>query len=82
MLWTTLSTLHNWAAEFKRGRESLEDDPRSRRIVPLSDPLELHVVFQDILFHYLLTQENIDSFHHLVMDDRHLTVNQIANALG
>ena len=28
---TALSTVKKWAAEFKRGRESLEDDPRSGR---------------------------------------------------
>lgn len=28
----TLSTVQKWAAEFKRGRESLEDDPRSGRL--------------------------------------------------
>ena len=27
---SALSTVKKWAAEFKRGRESLEDDPRSR----------------------------------------------------
>ena len=26
-----LSTVKKWAVEFKRGRENLEDDPRSRR---------------------------------------------------
>ena len=56
-----LSTMKKWAAEFKRGRESLEDDPRSGR--PAS----------------ATTQENIDCVHHMVMDDRRLTINQIAD---
>ena len=51
-----LSTVKKWAAEFKRDRESLEDDPRSGR--PTS----------------ATTQENIDHVHHMVMDDRRLTV--------
>ena len=56
--------MQKWAAEFKKGRESLEDDPRSRCPVIAT------------------TQENIDCVHHMVMDDRRLNVNQIANAVG
>ena len=56
--------MKKWAAEFKRGRESLEDDPRSGR--PAS----------------ATTQENINRVHHMVMDDRRLTVNQIADAVA
>ena len=59
-----LSTVKKWAAEFKRGRESLEDDPRS--VHPAS----------------ATTQEDIDCVHHMVMDDRCLTVNQIADAVA
>ena len=59
-----LSTVKNWAAKFRRGREGLEDDPSSGR--PAS----------------VTTQENIDPVHHMVMDDRRLTVNQIADAVA
>uniref|UniRef100_A0A3Q0QTS4 Histone-lysine N-methyltransferase SETMAR n=1 Tax=Amphilophus citrinellus TaxID=61819 RepID=A0A3Q0QTS4_AMPCI len=59
-----LSTLQKWAAKFKRGRESLKDDPRSGHPATAT------------------TQENIDRVHHMVTDDRHLTVNKIANAVG
>ena len=31
-----LSTVQKWAAEFKRGRESLEDDPRSGHTIGIS----------------------------------------------
>ena len=51
-----LSTVHKWAAEYKRGRDSLEDDPRSGRPATAT------------------TQENIGRVHHMVMDDRRLTV--------
>ena len=55
-----LSIVKKWATEFKRGRESLEDDTRSGH--PAS----------------ATTKENIGRVHHMVMDDRHLTINQIA----
>ena len=58
-----LSTVKKWAAEFKKGKESLEDDPRSGR--PAS----------------ATTQGNIDRVHHMVMDDRCLTINQIVDAV-
>ena len=59
-----LSTVQKWAAEFKRGRQNLEGDPRSGRPAMAT------------------TQENIDRVHHMVMNDRHLAVHQIANAAG
>ena len=59
-----LSTVKKWAAEFKRGSESLEDDPTSGR--PASATI----------------QENIDRVHYMVIDDRRLTVNQIADAVA
>ena len=61
---SALSTVKKWAAEFKRSRESLEDDPRSGR--PAS----------------AITQGNIDRVHDMVIDNRRLTVNQIADAVA
>ena len=59
-----LSTVKKLAAEFKRGRESLEDDLRSGRPSTAT------------------TQQNIDRIHKMVMDDRHLSVNYIANVMS
>ena len=59
-----LLTVKKWTAEFKKGRESFEDDPRSGRLVSAT------------------TQENIDRVHHMVMDDRRLTVNQMVDAVA
>ena len=56
---SNLSNVQKWAAEFKRGRDSLEDDRRSGRPGTAT------------------TQENIDRVHHVVMDERRLTVNRI-----
>ena len=58
-----VSPVQKWAAEFKSGRESLEDDPRSRRSATAT------------------TREHIDRVHHMAMDDRCLTVNQITNVV-
>ncbi|XP_076065286.1 protein GVQW3-like [Oratosquilla oratoria] len=59
-----LSTVQKWAAEFKRGRENLEDDLRGGRPATAT------------------TQENNDRIHHIVMDERRLTVNQMANTVS
>ena len=59
-----LSTVKKWAAEFKRGRKSLEDDPRLGRPFTAT------------------TQENIDRIHQMVMNDRRLTINHLANVIG
>ena len=55
--------MKKWAAEFKRVRKNLEDDPRSACPSMAT------------------TQENIDRIYQMVMDDKHLTVNHIANVI-
>ena len=59
-----ISIVQKWVAEFKGGRQSLEDDPRPGRPTTAT------------------TQENIDQVHRLVMDDRRLTISQIASGVG
>ena len=58
------STIKKWAAEFKRGRDSTEDDPRSGR--PKTST----------------TDEQVHATHRMVLDDRRLTVQQIAKTTG
>ena len=61
---SALSTVKKWAAKFKRGKKSLEDDPRLGRPFTAT------------------TQENMDCIHQMVMDDRRLDVNHIANVMS
>ena len=54
------ATVKKWDTEYKRGRVSIEDDPRSGR--PKTST----------------TDEQVDTIHRMVLDDRRLTVEQIA----
>lgn len=56
----SFSTVKKWAALFKNGRESLEDDPRPGRP-------------QDVITH-----EKVMQVENLLMDDRRVTINKIA----
>jgi histone-lysine N-methyltransferase SETMAR len=56
--------LKKWCAEFKRGRESLEDDPRSGRPNTAT------------------TQEIIEVVHDMIMGDRRVTIDMIAEEVG
>lgn len=58
------STIKRWAADFKRGRESIEDDPRSGR--PKTST----------------TDDQVEAIHRTVLDDRRLSIRQIANIVG
>lgn len=57
-------TVFWWAAEFKRGRESIEDDAHTGRPVEVTTP------------------ENCTAVERLVMTDRRLKVQEIAETLG
>ena len=60
------STIKKWAAEFKRGRTSLEGDPREGR--PESATTS--------------TPEIIEQVHNMVLDDRRIKVREIAETIG
>jgi histone-lysine N-methyltransferase SETMAR len=60
----SFSTIKKWAAEFKRGRTSLEDDPREGRPKSATTP------------------EIIEQVHNMVLDDRRMTVREIAETIG
>ncbi|XP_014768872.1 uncharacterized protein LOC106868221 [Octopus bimaculoides] len=57
-------TVQKWAAEFRRGNGSSEDDSRSGCSTTV------------------ITMENFDRVHHMVMDDRRLDINEITNAIS
>ena len=60
----SLATVYNWVAEFKRGRTSLEDDPRQGRPKSASTP------------------EMIAKIQDMVLEDRRLTVDEIADTVN
>ena len=58
------STVAKWSAEFKRGRDSFEDDPRPGR------PADV------------ISQEMIDRFERLVINNRRIKVAELASECG
>ena len=71
------SMLKKWAAEFKRGRESLEDDPRPRRPVTVTTQ-ETIAKIDDIIMadrrvteYYTATELGIsqDRFHAVIHNE-------------
>lgn len=58
------TTVKKWTAEFKRGRESVEDDPRAGR--PSTST----------------TEENIGKVCDLILQNRRLTIREIADTVG
>lgn len=59
----SMATVYRWHSEFKRGRDSAEDDVRSGR--PTTST----------------TDENADTVHDLIMTDRRLTIEMMAEIL-
>ena len=54
-----LSTVKKWAAEFKRGRESLEDDPRSGRLASATTQENINRVQRMVMADLHLTVNQI-----------------------
>ena len=57
-------TVERWSVEFRRGRESLEDDPRTG--APSTSTNE----------------DTVATVELMVMEDRHITVREVAETLG
>jgi histone-lysine N-methyltransferase SETMAR len=58
------ATIFNWLAEFKRGRSTIHDEPRSGRPKTAT------------------TEEIIEYVHDMVIDDKRLTKQEIADTMG
>ena len=54
-----LSTVQKWAAEFKRGQKSLEDDPRSERPATATIPEIIDCVHQIVMGNKRLTISDV-----------------------
>ena len=74
-----LSTVKKWAAEFKRGRESLEDDPRSGRPFTATTQENIDRIYQMVMNDRRLT---ISHLANVISISRERVENILHNELG
>ena len=74
-----LSTVKKWTAEFKRGRESLEDDPRSGRPSTATTQEKIGRIHQMVMNNRPLT---ISHLANVISISREQVKNILLNELG
>ena len=74
-----LSTVKKWAAEFKRGRKSLPDDPRSGRFSPATTQKNIDRIHQMVMNDRRLT---ISHLANVISISRERVENILHNELG
>ena len=61
--------MKRWVAEFKRGRQSLEDDPRPGRPVTFATPEMVNKVHGNVMTHRRVTERYIASTVHSILTE-------------